>query len=113
VGTDTVAYRVQSITSDTAFTLTQPYQGTTASDKTIKRTTYTGVAMHKYAICLALRPLDLVNDGHVTSRLIMLKGIPVRVMHSYVHQKGGYMLSADFAMVAAVMRPSFGVIIQS
>jgi len=46
----------------------------------------------------SLRPLDLVNDGHVTSRLIMLKGIPVRVMHSYVHQKGGYMLSADFAI---------------
>ena len=111
IGADTVSYRVSSVTSDTALVLTQPYQGTTASGKTYVRVTYTAIAMHKYAICLALRPLELVNNGSVTSRLIMLKGIPIRIMYSYSHLKACWILTADYAMVAAVMRPAFGVVI--
>jgi hypothetical protein len=110
-GTDTVSYRVQAVADDTHLTLTQPYGGSLTGGLSYKRVTYTAIAMHKYAICLALRPLELINDSHITSRLIMLKGIPVRVMYSYVHQKAAWMLTADYAMVAAVMRPSFGVVI--
>lgn len=113
-GAETTIYRIKAIASDTAMTLTQPYvAGTTATGKTHQRVTYTGVAMHKYAIALAVRPLELVNDGHIRSRLVMLKGLPVRVMLSYVHLKGGWMLTCDYAMVTKVIRPDFGVIIQS
>jgi len=113
VGTDTTSYRVASVTSDTALVLSQAYGGTTASGKTYVRTTYTGIAMHRYAIALAVRPLEIVNNGHIQSRLMMLKGLPVRVMLSYQHLKSGWLLTMDYGMVAKVIRPDFGILINS
>lgn len=110
-GTDTASYRVASVASDTSLTLTQQYQGTGTSGVAMKRTTYTNVAMHRYAMALAVRPLELVNDGHIHSRLLMMRGLPFRVMLSYVHQKGGWMLTMDYGMVAKVIRPDFGIVV--
>lgn len=109
----TVAYRVAAVASDTAMTLAQLYAGTTAGGKNYTRRTYTGVAMHKFAIALAMRPLELVNNAHVTSRLMLIKNVPVRVQISYQHLKSGWLLTMDYGMVAKVIRPSFGVLIKS
>lgn len=116
IGTDATAYRVAALsvsTPDTSLTLSQAYGGTTASGKTYVRTTYTGVAMHRFAIALAVRPLDIVNDGHVRSRLIMMRGLPMRLMLSYQHLKAGWLMSLDYGMVAKVIRPDFGILITS
>jgi hypothetical protein len=107
-----VAYPMIS-NSATSGTLLQAYQGSQTSGVSYNRLTYTGLAMHRYAIALAVRPLELVNTGGVTSRTIMLKGIPIRVMISYPHIKAGWMLTADYGMVAKVVRPDFGVILNS
>jgi hypothetical protein len=106
-------YRVKSTASATALTLDQQYAGTTVSGGTVLRKTYTCVAMHRYAICLAVRPLEIVNDGHIHSRLIMLSGLPFRVVVSWNHKQSAWMLSMDYAMVAKVIRPDFGVVIQA
>lgn len=112
-GADTVSYRVASVTSDTALVLSQAYGGALTSGNNYKRTTFTSVAMHRYAIALAVRPLELVNDGHVRSRLIMVNGLPMRVMMSYQHKSAGYLMTVDYGMAAKVIRPDFGVVIQS
>lgn len=115
VGADTQSYPVKSVASDTSLTLASNYTGALTSGNTYTRTTYTGVAMHRFAIALAVRPLELVNTDGVTSKMIQLGpiGFPVRVMLSYQHPKAGWMLSMDYGMVARVIRPDFGVIFQS
>jgi len=113
VGDDDVGYVVDSVTDDTHLTLAQPYGGTTASGKTFVRATYTSVALHKYAIALAVRPLELVNNSAVVSRLIVLNGIPMRLMLSYQHLKAGWLMTLDYAMVAKVIRPDYGILINS
>jgi hypothetical protein len=112
-GTDTIAYPVQSVTDDTHLTLAMPYGGTGAAGATATRTTYTGVAMHRYAIVLAVRPLDLINDGHIHSQLMMIKGLPMRLMLSWQHLKSGWLMTLDYGMVAKVVRPDFGVLLNS
>jgi hypothetical protein len=114
-GAETVSYPVKSVTDDTHLTLATPYTGVLTSGAAYARTTYTGVAMHRYAMALAVRPLELVNTDGVTSRMITLGpiGFPVRVMLSYQHPKGGWMLSMDYGMVARVIRPDFGVLFTS
>ena len=112
-GTDGTFYRVASVASDTALTLTQQYAGTGASGVTVNRKTYTCVAMHKYAIALAVRPLEIVNDGHIHSRLVMLRGLPFRVTLSWIHTKSSWMLTMDYGMVAKVIRPDFGIVIRA
>jgi hypothetical protein len=111
-GTDTQSYQVKSVTSDTALVLAQAYQNTGAAYSTV-RTTYTSLALHRYAIALAVRPLEIVNTGSVNSRLIMLKGLPMRLMLSYQHMKAGWLMTLDYGMVCAVIRPDFGVVLQS
>lgn len=101
-----------SVQSNTAGTLLQAYQGSQTSGVTMQKVTYTGVAMHKYAIALAIRPLD-TNTGSVMSRIITLRGIPIRICLDYVLLKGGWVLTADYAMVAKVIRPDFGVLFNS
>lgn len=112
-GTDTTEYPVASVTDATHLTLAIPYGGSTASGVTAYRRTYTGVAMHRYAIALAVRPLEIVNDGHVRSRLMMIKGLPIRMMLSYQHLKSGWLLTFDYGMVCKVVRPDFGVVFNS
>lgn len=106
-------YRVLTITSDTAIVLTAAYGNTTAAGTTCTKAVYTSLMMHRYSIALAVRPLQLVNDGHVQSRLVVLKGIPFRVMLSYEHSKSGYLLTMDAGCAVKVLRPDFGAIIQS
>ena len=113
IGTDTTEYPVASVTDATHLTLAIPYGGSTASGLTAYRRTYTGVAMHRYAIALAVRPLEIVNDGHVRSRLMMIKGLPIRMMLSYQHIKAGWLLTFDYGLVCKVIRPDFGVVFNS
>jgi hypothetical protein len=108
---DTNYYQVKAVASDTALTLAQALA--TSPSTTYKRLTYTSVAMHRYAVALAVRPLELVNDGHVRSRLIMMRGLPMRLMLSYQHLKSGWLMTLDYGMVARVIRPDFGVVIAS
>lgn len=112
-GADPQPYRVASVTDATHITLTQQYQGTTAATATYKRQTFNSVAMHRYAIALAVRPLEIVNDGHIHSRLLMLNGLPFRVVVAWNHLKSSWVLTMDYGMVAKVIRPDFGVVIQS
>lgn len=109
----TVGYMVDSVASDTSLTLSQLYGGATITGKNYVRQTYTSIALHKYAIALAVRPLELVNNGSVQSRLVMIQGLPFRLMLSYQHLKAGWLMTLDYAMVAAVIRPDFGVLINS
>ncbi len=114
---DTTVYTVVTITDDTHLVIrgadATPTTFTSTSTKAIALSTgYSCIAMHRYAIALAMRPLDLVNDGHVQSRLIMLHGIPFRVTVSYVHQKAGYLLSMDVGCAVKTIRPDFGVLIK-
>lgn len=112
-GTDTTSYPVASVQSDTAMTLAIPYGGSLSSGVTAVRTSYTGVAMHRYAIVLAVRPLEVVNDGHIHSQIMNIKGLPIRMMLSFQHRNSGYMLTFDYGMVAKVVRPDFGVLLNS
>lgn len=111
--TDTVSYQVKSVTSDTALTLSQNYGGSLGAGSYYYRTTYTGLALHRYAIALAVRPLEIVNNAGINSRLIMIQGLPMRLMLSYQHLKAGWLMTLDYGMVCAVIRPDFGVILQS
>lgn len=106
-------YRVGAVADDTHLTLTQQYQGTGAAGVTVKRQTYNSVVMHRYAIALAVRPLEIVNDGHIHSRLLMLNGLPFRVTVAWNHLMSSWVLTMDYGMVAKVIRPDFGVVIQS
>jgi hypothetical protein len=112
-GNDTQSYPVANVSSATALTLAQPYQGSLTSGNTYTRTTYTGVAMHKFAIALAVRPLEIVNNGQVASRLVMIRGLPMRLQLSYQHLKSGWLMTLDYGMVCKVIRPDFGVLLNS
>lgn len=112
-GTDTVSYPVTVVTDDTHLTLGQGYAGTGAAGAAYKRTTYVSVAMHKFAIALAVRPLEIVNDGHIHSRLVVIHGLPMRLTLSWQHLKSGWLMTLDYGMVARVIRPDFGVVINN
>jgi hypothetical protein len=99
--------------SATALKLTQQYQGTGAAGVSVKRQTYNSVVMHRYAIALAVRPLETVDDGHIHARTIELNGLPFRVTVSWNHLMSSWILSMDYGMVAKVIRPDFGIVIQS
>lgn len=113
IGADAAAYRVDKVADDTHLTLVQAYPGTTASGLNYKRTTFASVAMHRNAIALAVRPLELINNGAVRSRLVMLNGLPMRLMLSYQHLKAGWLMTLDYGMAVKVIRPDFGVVITS
>jgi hypothetical protein len=110
---DTKQYQIATFTDATHITLGQAYAGTTNATATVTRVTYTSVAMHKYAMVLVVRPLPLDNGPQVASRLMNLAGLPVRAQVSYQHLKDGYMFTMDYVMVAKVVRPTFGIIINS
>jgi hypothetical protein len=112
--TDSVSYPVSTVASTSTLNLGIPYGGSLSGGGLYAyRTTYTGIAMHRYAIALAVRPLEIVNDGNIRSRLVMIQGLPMRLMLSYQHLKAGWLLTLDYGMVCAVIRPDFGVILQS
>ena len=108
-------YRIASVTSNTALVLTSAYaaNGYAVTAGAAVASTYLSIALHKYAIALAVRPLELVNNGAVQSRIIKLNGIPFRVMLSYQHLQSGWMLTIDCGCAVQVIRPDFGVLVKS
>ena len=106
-------YRVLSITDNTHLTLTAVYAGATTSGAAATTYSYTCLAAHKYAIGLAVRPLELVNNGQTQSRIVMLKGIPFRVQISYEHGLSAYLVTIDAGCAVAVLRPDFGCIVKA
>ncbi len=109
-------YQVASITSDTALVLTSNYAGATATGLTAQMMSFTAIAMHRYAIGVALRnlPSPEMNGLPFPGKwsYVDLGGIPARLMMSYQHLKSGALMSVDFGYGASVLRPSFGQIIQ-
>jgi hypothetical protein len=75
---------------------------------------YTCLALHEYAIALALRPIATPDEARnvVDVTYIDLQGIPLRVMVSYVHIYQALFVTVDFGYALGVIRPDFGVIIQ-
>ena len=69
----------------------------------------------RYAIALALRPIATPDEARnvVDVSYIDLMGIPLRVMVSYVHIYQALFVTVDFGYALGVIRPDFGVIIQS
>jgi hypothetical protein len=104
-------YRVSAVGGNTSLTLATNYTGPTLTASTYTIATYTSLVMHRYAMALALRPLELVNDGTTQSRIIMVNGIPFRVMVSYQHLYSAHVLSVDCGCAVAVLRPDFGSIV--
>jgi hypothetical protein len=105
-------YQVQSIASNTGLTLSANYTGVTASGKLATVQNYICLAMHRYAIALALRPLPEPDGNVVHFRYLDIKGIPMRLMASYQHLKSAWLVSLDFGYALAVIRPEFGQIIK-
>ena len=108
-------YQIASVTSATAAVLTAPYAGTTQSTSSTLVATlhnFTCLAMHRYAIALALRPLPEPDNKTIHWRYVNIKGIPMRLMASYQHLKNGWLVSLDFGYALAVIRPEFGQIIK-
>lgn len=107
-------YQVLSIASDTSLTLAAnaaaSWSGATGTVKS-----YTNLAMHQYAIALALRPIETPATARdvLDVMYIDLKGIPLRVMRSYQHIYQAEFLTVDYGYALGVMRPDFGVIINT
>jgi hypothetical protein len=109
----TQSYQVVAIADATHITISPAYNGTTNGAATATRVTYTGVAMHRFAMALVTRTLPLINNSAVSSTIIDLGGLPVRMQMSYQHPKDGAMLTMDYVMGVKVIRPSFGIVINS
>jgi hypothetical protein len=115
VATGTTLYQVTATSSTTGITLATPIQTAdvvTSGTATVQ--SYTNLAMHEFAIALALRPIATPEEARnvVDVSYIDLQGIPLRVMISYVHIYQALFVTVDFGYALAVIRPDFGVIIQ-
>ncbi|MGA8352312.1 MAG: hypothetical protein WB773_31290 [Isosphaeraceae bacterium] len=106
-------YQIASVTSGTALVLVQPYAQATNSANGATVLSYTNLALHEYAIALALRPIATPDEARnvVDVSYIDLMGIPLRVMVSYVHIYQALFVTVDFGYALGVIRPDFGVII--
>ncbi len=105
-------YQIATITSNTAATVvTAPATAIAAGIATVQA--YTNLALHEYAIALALRPIATPDEARnvVDVSYIDLMGIPLRVMVSYVHIYQALFVTVDFGYALGVIRPDFGVII--
>ena len=91
------------------------WPGSTVSAGATTIQSYTSLALHEYAIALALRPIATPDEARnvVDVSYIDLMGIPLRVMVSYVHIYQALFVTVDFGYALGVIRPDFGVIIQS
>jgi hypothetical protein len=107
-----IACQIATIGSDSSATVA--VAPTTAySGSTLTRRAYTNLALHEYAIALALRPIATPDEAKnvVDVSYIGLMGIPLRVMVSYVHIYQALFVTVDFGYALGVIRPDFGVII--
>lgn len=114
---DAGMWRVTAIASNTSATIAPVGTSTypSWSGDTLAVQSFTSLAMHKYAIAVALRPIDTPANARKSCDVayIDLKGIPLRVIKSYQHTLQAEFVTADFGFAIGVMRPSFGVIIKS
>ncbi len=112
--TAATGYQIATITSNTAATVvTAPTGAISAGNGTVQ--SYTSLALHEYAIALALRPIATPDEARnvVDVSYLDLMGIPLRVMVSYVHIYQALFVTVDFGYALGVIRPDFGVIINS
>jgi hypothetical protein len=97
--------------------LPNPNSGSTyaqpPSTHAIRRSGGLSLALHEYAIALALRPIATPDEARnvVDVTYLDLMGIPLRVMVSYVHIYQALFVTVDFGYALGVIRPDFGVII--
>jgi hypothetical protein len=110
--TTSTPYQIATITSNTAATVVGS-GATISSASTLTVQAYTNLALHEYAIALALRPIATPDEARnvVDVSYIDLMGIPLRVMVSYVHIYQALFVTVDFGYALGVIRPDFGVII--
>jgi hypothetical protein len=107
-------YQIASYSSATVVVLATPIVAAdvvTAGTATIQQ--FTNLAMHEYAVALALRPIATPDEARnvVDVSYLDLMGIPLRVMVSYVHIYQALFVTVDFGYALGVIRPDFGVII--
>ena len=105
-------YQITNVVTTTV-TLATPIQAADAGTMYATVNGYTNLAMHEYAIALALRPIATPEESRnvVDVSYIDLMGIPLRVMVSYVHIYQALFVTVDFGYALGVIRPDFGVII--
>ncbi len=108
------AYQLTTVAS-TQLTLATNVAAADAGTATGVVLSYTNLALHEYAIALALRPIATPDEARnvVDVSYIDLQGIPLRVMVSYVHIYQALFVTVDFGYALGVIRPDFGVIIKS
>jgi hypothetical protein len=109
-------YQIASHDASTGVTLATPVvSADVVSGGTATISSYTNLAMHEYAIALALRPIATPDEARnvVDVSYLDLQGIPLRVMVSYVHIYQALFVTVDFGYALGVIRPDFGVIINS
>ena len=109
-------YQIQSIASNTSLTLSSNVAAAAnGSGQTATVQGYNSLAYHEYAIALALRPIFTPPEAGdvVDVTYINLKGIPLRVMVSYQHIYQALYVTVDYGYALGVMRPDFGVVIQT
>ena len=106
-------YQIIAIASTSSLTIGANYVGSTDSTHLATVLSYTSLALHQYAVALALRPIATPDEARnvVDVSYIDLQGIPLRVMVSYVHIYQALFVTVDFGYALGVIRPDFGVII--
>jgi hypothetical protein len=125
VGGTQPLYQIATVSGPTAGTIVgttstvgqnnNGWPGTTVGANLTTVQSFTNLALHEYAIALALRPIATPDEARnvVDVSYIDLMGIPLRVMVSYVHIYQALFVTVDFGYALGVIRPDFGVIIQS
>jgi hypothetical protein len=68
---------------------------------------------HKYAIGLAARLLPQPKVGGVISQTVYYRGLPIRFSIDYNQQQLAETIAVDTLFGAAVIRPDFGIMIES
>lgn len=106
-------YQIATITNDTTATTVNAPGSAITGTPSMTLLSYTNLALHEYAIALALRPIATPDEARnvVDVSYIDLQGIPLRVMVSYVHIYQALYVTVDFGYALGVIRPDFGVII--
>jgi hypothetical protein len=113
--TTKTAYQIASITDATHLTLSTAATNTNASGLTATVQSYQSLAFHEYAIALALRPIFTPPEAKDVVQVMYmdLQGIPIRVMVSYQHIYQALYVTVDYGYALAVIRPDFGVLINT
>jgi hypothetical protein len=108
------AYQVSAVAGTTSLTLTTNCAAAdVVTTGQAQVSSYSCLALHEYAIALALRPIATPDEARnvVDVTYIDLQGIPLRVMVSYVHIYQALFVTVDFGYALGVIRPDFGVLI--